>query len=101
MPQVTDIKEVKLRLFTRAPQRYLKDLPFILVIKDKRILVSEEMSTKLNVDKKVSDNPNLPTKNKMSDNIDMPKKILNKIPSTHACGCKINDSKLCKAHGRF
>jgi len=98
MPQVFGIKEVKLRLFTRAPQRYLKDLPFILVIKDKRVLVSEEMSTNVsdnsNVDKMAAENFITPN--------NFPAKIINRIKSdTHACGCKMKESKLCKEHGRF
>jgi len=85
------MKEIKLRVFTRAPQRYLKELPFILVIKDKRVFVSEDLSTKM------SDKPNVDKK--MSTNYDLPTSV--KIKNHHACGCMVKESKLCKEHGRF
>ncbi len=95
MSQVIAIKQVPLRVFCKAPHRYLKQLPIILHTKESKFTLSAD-----NADKPVDGAlmPKraevLPTKNRMSSNIDMPTKY-------HACGCKVKESKLCKEHGRF
>jgi hypothetical protein len=79
------VNEIKLRVFAKAPNRYLKSAPFILVTKEAAYRV--ERVGVADLPTKVADKPNadkdLPTKDK------------------HACGCKVGESKLCKTHGRF
>ena len=80
-------KHIKIRDFCKAPLRYLKQVPFELHTKDGAYRVEVIGFADKNADedhlptKNVADSPNLPTK--------------------HACGCKVKETKLCKEHGRL